>query len=244
MNQDVVIRGTKDGLLILLSDELDFFALLERLAAKLTASGRFFRGAEVDVSIGTRQLGVIEHRALEELVQQEHGLVLRSVRQGESMAVVLERTARPPGSEERARGRAQERAVPVAVPDARAARSGAPADREDAPLVQVRTLRSGQAVRHRGDVVIIGDVNPGAEVVATGHIIVFGILRGVAHAGAEGDENAIVAALRVQPTQLRIGRRVAMPPENDAAPAALVPEVARILDGQIVIESRDRKFQA
>ena len=69
-------------------------------------------------------------------------------------------------------------------------------------LVQ-RTLRSGQSIRYGGNVVIIGDVNPGAEVTATGNIMVMGALRGVVHAGAGGDEKAVIMAFRLEPTQLR-----------------------------------------
>ena len=71
------------------------------------------------------------------------------------------------------------------------------------------TLRGGQSLSNRGHVVIIGDVNPGAEIVAGGDIVVFGALRGVAHAGAQGDRSARVHALDLQPTQLRIATMIA-----------------------------------
>ena len=80
---------------------------------------------------------------------------------------------------------------------------------ENAIFVQ-RTLRSGFKVSHHGHVIVLGDVNPGAEVIAGGSVIVWGRLRGVVHAGADGDENAVVCALEMMPTQLRIAGLVSV----------------------------------
>ncbi|KAB2952336.1 septum site-determining protein MinC [Heliorestis acidaminivorans] len=105
---------------------------------------------------------------------------------------------------------------------------------EQTLLIQ-RTLRSGQRVRYPGHVVIMGEVNPGAEVIAGGNIIVLGSFRGVAHAGAFGSTEAIVMAFRLQPTQLRIADHITRPPdEGDAGPEH--PEIARIRDGMVTIE--------
>ncbi|GAC1426303.1 MAG: hypothetical protein NVSMB5_20800 [Candidatus Velthaea sp.] len=71
------------------------------------------------------------------------------------------------------------------------------------------TLRGGQALHNLGNIIVIGDVNPGAELIASGDIVVFGSLRGVAHAGAQGDAGARVIALELAPTQLRIATMIA-----------------------------------
>jgi septum site-determining protein MinC len=105
---------------------------------------------------------------------------------------------------------------------------------EDTVLVK-RTLRSGQRIRYNGNVVVLGDVNPGAEVVASGDIVIMGTLRGVAHAGATGNAEAIVAAFRLQPTQLRIGGVIGRAPDGgESRPDA--PEVARVRGGVMLIE--------
>ena len=98
------------------------------------------------------------------------------------------------------------------------------------------TVRSGQRVAHEGAVVVVGDVNPGAEVIAGGSVVVWGRLRGIVEAGvAEGGEHSIVCALDLAPTQLRIGPALARAPEEpDRTP---VPEVARQVDGQIVVDA-------
>ena len=98
-------------------------------------------------------------------------------------------------------------------------------------MLYEKSLRSGQNIDLDGNVVILGDVNPGAEIVASGHILVMGALRGLVHAGAAGEEGATVTALSFAPTQLRIASRITRPPEEDAA---------RIKDGEVIIE----KYQA
>ncbi len=78
------------------------------------------------------------------------------------------------------------------------------------------TIRSGQVIEYNGNIVIIGDVNPGALVKATGNIVILGgkLRGGVAHAGTNGNENAYVAAYELQPTQLRIGDIIARKPDE------------------------------
>jgi len=98
-----------------------------------------------------------------------------------------------------------------------------------------RTLRSGQRVKHQANVVIVGDVNPGAEVIAGGDIIVFGRLRGVVHAGAGGSKDSQVAALKLNPTQLRIASLIARSPD-DSDNSKLQAERAYIENDQIMVE--------
>ncbi len=99
-----------------------------------------------------------------------------------------------------------------------------------------RTLRSGQRVRFYGNVVVLGDVNPGAEITAGGDIIVMGWLRGLAHAGAEGDDRAVVSAFRLNPTQLRIANVIGRAPDQGEAVLPDIPEVAEVRDGRLVID--------
>ncbi|MDZ8110424.1 MAG: septum site-determining protein MinC [Nostoc sp. DedQUE12a] len=88
------------------------------------------------------------------------------------------------------------------------------------------TVRSGVEIRHPGTVIILGDVNPGGIVVADGDIIIWGRLRGIAHAGAGGNLSCLIMALQMEPTQLRIADAVARAPEK--SPMQLSPEVAHI----------------
>lgn len=98
-----------------------------------------------------------------------------------------------------------------------------------------KMVRSGQRIEHMGDILIIGDVNPDSYVIASGNVIVMGTLRGIVHAGAGGDENVTVMALKLTPQQLRISSYIARSPD-DEPDLAEYPERAYVKDNQIIIE--------
>ncbi len=98
-----------------------------------------------------------------------------------------------------------------------------------------RTLRSGAIVRFDGDVFVFGDVNPGAQISATGNITVLGALKGLAHAGTGGDEATFIFAFDLRPTQLRIGPKIAVPAER-RAPTEIRPEMATVVEDRISID--------
>jgi len=102
-------------------------------------------------------------------------------------------------------------------------------------LIVQKHLRSGQKIEHNGDVLILGDVNKDAQVIASGNIIVMGKLRGIAIAGALGDESAVVVALQMEPQQIRIGRKLAISSDEERNSPGY-PEVAKIENGTIVLE--------
>ena len=97
-----------------------------------------------------------------------------------------------------------------------------------------KTIRSGQSINYPGNIVIVGDVNPGAEIYAAGNIIVLGNLRGVVHAGTNGNDKAIIAAFKLEPQILQIGSIVTRSPEDADKPQ--YPEVAKIKNGNIIVE--------
>ena len=98
-----------------------------------------------------------------------------------------------------------------------------------------KNVRSGQKISYDGTLLIFGDVNAGAELVATGHIFVLGTLRGVAHAGCQGNKDAIVYATQLCSLQLRIADLIARAPDGESTERH-VPEIARIMDNYLVIE--------
>lgn len=97
------------------------------------------------------------------------------------------------------------------------------------------TLRSGQNVSSQGHLIVFGDVNPGAEVSAKGNVVVLGALRGIVHAGTEGDKNASVVALSLTPTQIRIANIITRAPDGEQS-STYDPEIAYIKDGIIYID--------
>ena len=112
-------------------------------------------------------------------------------------------------------------------------------EQEQAPalLIHRATLRSGDHLKARHNVLLIGDVNPGAQISAGGNVLIWGRLRGCAHAGAQGDLGARITALQLRPLQLRIADLVARGPEEKPQPG--LAEEARIVDGEIAIEPAD-----
>lgn len=94
------------------------------------------------------------------------------------------------------------------------------------PLYLKNTIRSGEEICHPSSVIIFGDVNPGANIIAHGEIIVWGTLKGIAHAGATGNRQSVIMALRMEPTQVRIADLVARAPENTLSNP--IPEVAYV----------------
>ncbi|NCJ06778.1 septum site-determining protein MinC [Synechococcales cyanobacterium C] len=102
-----------------------------------------------------------------------------------------------------------------------------------APLYLQATLRSGREVSHPGSVILLGDLNPGSAIIAEGDILVWGRLRGIAHAGAQGNDQRLILALQMEPTQLRIADQVARAPETP--PDQYHPEVAYVAEDGIRI---------
>lgn len=102
-------------------------------------------------------------------------------------------------------------------------------------LIVRTTLRSGQLIQYKGDVVVIGDVNPGAHIKAVGSVIVMGTVRGIIQAGANGDYGAFIVAYKMQPSQLRIGDIITRAPDGMSSQSDN-PEIAFVEKGMIVVE--------
>ncbi|MBC8446123.1 MAG: septum site-determining protein MinC [Chloroflexi bacterium] len=214
----VSIKGTKDGLLVTLGTG-ELASLLAELEERLSGTASFFKGAWVALAVGQRELSIEEIGHIKALLAQNKvilGMVI-------SEAPVTRAAARHLGLETKRSPRLQPRA------DWRT-------EEEFSEGVLIRcTLRSGQAIRHPGHVVVIGDVNAGAEIIAGGDAVIWGSLRGMVHAGAIGDDQAMVCALELAPTQLRIGEHIARPPE-DIPRRRNAPEMAFVQEGRIIVE--------
>lgn len=122
---------------------------------------------------------------------------------------------------------------------ANAALAPASGDSSPAPGLSIHqgTLRSGDHRHAAGSLLVLGDVNPGAQVSAVGHVMVWGRLRGIAHAGRGGDRSARIVALHLHPLQLRIADQVARGPAE--APPPGLAERAQLVNGRIQIDPAD-----
>jgi len=218
MAPKIEIKGIHDGLLISLS-EGEWPEIQQALFTQIEEQQDFFDGANLSLDVAELSLKAAELGRLRDRIS-EKGLTLRAV-------ISLS---------DRTKQNAETLGLDTHLPRPQAERSGqaynTSVDGDEAILVQ-RTVRSGNSISYSGHVVIIGDVNPGAEITAGGNIIVWGRLRGTVHAGASGDENAMVCALELTPTQLRISEEVSITPPQKGTPR---PEVARLRKGKVTAE--------
>ena len=233
----VAIRGTKHGLTITLQEGPIQETLVE-LNERLSRTASFFRGAQLTLVVENSQVGPAQLEEINRMLTP-HEITLRRIATdntalasaGNSLGLQVSGTDAPgeiiPETPPRAAAPALLAPVTAAEPDTVESSESYPA------IVVRRTLRSGASIRHEGHIIVVGDVNPGAELISTCDVIVWGKLRGLVHAGALGDSNAIVCALRFEPTQLRIGNSIARMPEGRKRKS--VPEIAVIRDGKIEV---------
>jgi septum site-determining protein MinC len=250
-----LLRGRGLGLEVHLAG-WDFDAAIAELTARLSERPEFYRGTTARVAFGEAPLSPEQTERLQ-AVLADAGIELGAIAEALPDQELARRRALRPATEvqlsdsarslvadfagaradiaaRRKRGETSVRRANVAA--AAAQQPAAPLQVAPPPpgtLYHVGTLRGGQALHHTGNIVVIGDVNPGTELVATGDIVVFGRLLGVAHAGAQGDNDAKVYALHLQATQLRIATCIAV--DEERSRDASEPEVAFVRDGRIVI---------
>ena len=213
----IQIKGIRDGLLITLGDGAwpdQVKAFIENIENR----SAFFQGGRVVLDVGPQELRVAELSALRDQLS-ERGISLWAVLSESSLT---EMTAQNLGLATRISKPRQPEAAEVTEQSL------------DGTAKWVKgPLRSGSRVMYEGNVVVMGDVNAGAEIVAGGSIIVWGRLRGVVHAGAQGDKSAVVCALELVPTQLRIAGEIAISPKK---PGKGQPEVASLQDEHLTAE--------
>jgi len=225
---NIAIKGTRNGLLLTLEPETPFSELLNALSHRLSEAPGFFRGASLALDTRRRDLRISERTQLEALLANYQMSVtsleeaLRA-KQFEPVVIAPDVVSESSITAEILNGQSE----------AQASRLD-PRDSDDTLFLR-RTIRSGQEIHHVSNVVILGDVNPGAEIVASGDIIVWGVLRGMVHAGYPNNENAIVCSLLLAPVQLRIAHLLSRPPDGFQVQAR--PEFATIKNEQIVVEA-------
>ncbi|UCD98624.1 MAG: septum site-determining protein MinC [Chloroflexota bacterium] len=212
----VQIKGIREGLLISVRDD-DWPSAKATLQEQIKEQADFLRGGKLILDVGNQVIRAAELGQLRDMLTDD-GLSLWAVL---SNSPVTEQNAQLLGLATRISKPTPERKVQTIE----TALTG-----EEAVLVR-RTLRSGFSLQYFGHVIVIGDVNPGSEIIAGGDVIVWGHLRGMVHAGAEGNQDAVVCAMDLSPTQLRIADHIATTPKNIGNSQ---PEMARIIDGQVV----------
>jgi len=215
----VMIKGIREGLLITLG-EGSWDDVKQALLDHLNQHGEFLQGGRIALDVGNHALKAAELGQLRRDIA-DRDITLWAVI---SQSNTTEKTAQDLGL--------TTQLTKKRIESGDHARETTLFGGDNATLVR-RTLRSGFSVQHHGHVIVIGDLNPGAEIIAAGDIVVWGHLRGMVHAGAEGNEASIVCALDLSPTQLRIAGRIALTPKRRGKPQ---PEIAKIKDGVVIAE--------
>lgn len=209
MGRDLVsIKGTKNGLVIVLDPNREFEEIRNTLLSKMESARGFFKGAKFSFFQGQQDIPVHQKNELESICRQ-FGLV--------------------PNAEKQASLRTD-----FAEGPRRLALASSQSGTGEAALMVRRSLRSGQRISYPGHIVVLGDIHPGAEVVSGGNVLVMGSCRGVIHAGAGGDRTARVIAQRLAPTVLSIADRRCAPERTDTIPAGC--QLARLSGREIVFE--------
>ncbi len=229
----IAIKGLRQGLLIVFTGAHEpWLTKLRELEEKFSANSSFFSGGQVafdvrdlalsrdDLQRGIDLLNAHNVQLIAVLSpNEETRRAVRDLGIPDVLPAAPARTARvaqaPSPAVDPTPVVADQPAAPDSVAEAGVGIAVAPAiapapaadadpDRGTDGALLKRRVRSGQLIRHPGHVVVVGDVNPGAQIVAGGDIIVWGRLQGTVHAGAFGDPTAVVCALEMTPTLIRI----------------------------------------
>jgi len=217
-SNSVVLKLYKDGMVVCLNEEMPFDDIKTAVIEKFKKSEGFFQGAIPHV--GFKGI-VLQKEQYDEIINALTELFGSEVTLWE-VPDNLEQPTEEKINKNLSVDKIVENALKIDI-------------ESESTKFYKKTLRSGQLLESEGNIVIVGDVNPGAEVVAVGNIFVMGSVKGTVHAGSKGDRDAIVTALNLSPTQLRIADIITRPPDGDSY-SAIVPEIAYIKDDKIFIE--------
>ncbi|MCI8703473.1 MAG: septum site-determining protein MinC [Anaerotignum sp.] len=206
MNQEnyVIFKGTKDGVTVLFDADAPFEELCQQLEKKVEEAGKFFDNVKTSLAFKGRSFTDEEEETLFQIITEHTSMQITFLKTENNELKQLSDLL----------------------------------EKEMSPHNLTKfhkgSLRNGQKIEFDGSLVIVGDVNPGAEIKASGNIIVLGQLKGMAHAGCKGMADAFIAAVYMAPVQLRIADIITrFPEENKKGPKP--PEYAFIQQGQIFV---------
>ncbi len=214
----VVFKGNKDGITILLDEEASFESIKETLIKKVVDAKKFFGGAKTSIYVRGKVLSEEEEAELLNIIAEKANLDISFVYNDIYKAVEV-----PSDNMNSIASYTSKLYLP-----------------EHVTKFHRGSLRSGQSIRFNGSIIVVGDVNPGAEVICTGNIVVLGSVKGLVHAGSSGNTDCFIAALSLMPTQLRIAQIISFIPVErikikKKKDKNVHPSYAYIKDGQIYI---------
>lgn len=218
MSQTVVLKSNKYGINLILDPDVGFEQLLLDVSRKFEQAESFFKGARMALSFEGRELTQEEELRIVDMITRSSSLSIVCIIDNDKLR------------EQRVREVMERQEEEDAV------RCG---------HFYKGTLRSGQILECEASIIILGDVNPGAKIISRGNIVVLGSLKGNAYAGAGGSPMAFVAALLMDPVQIKIGDVIGRSADKAFWPGRkkrkrqepdMDPQVAIVKDGNIYIE--------
>ena len=209
MDNAVIIKGNKYGIVVVLDNELSFAELKIKIRKKFKESYKFFEKAEMAISFEGRELDNDEQREVLDIIGEETELhVICIVDNDKKREEIFKKSL-------------DEKLMELSNTTGQFYKGN---------------LRSGQVLESETSIIVIGDVNPGASIVSTGNIVVLGTLRGTVFAGASGNPNSFVVALDMIPGQIRIADTIARSPDEPSREEGKEPKIAFLESGNIYIE--------
>ncbi|SHO45909.1 septum site-determining protein MinC [Anaerocolumna xylanovorans] len=209
MNNPVIIKGNKYGIVVVLDNEMEYESLREKIAEKFRESAKFFDKAQMALSFEGRKLTTEQQRDILNIIAEETKL---------HVVCVIEDD---PKMEEKFKKSLDEKLMELSNTTGQFYKGN---------------LRSGQVLESETSIIVIGDINPGARIVSKGNIIVLGALKGSVFAGASGNTNSFVVALDMNPVQIRIADTIARSPDKPDKSTGRETKIAFLEDGNIYIE--------
>lgn len=215
MNNSIIIKGNKYGIVVVLDKNIPFCDLKTELEEKFKSASKFFDKANMAISFEGRKLSPEEERECLDIIAANSLLNIVCVIDSDEMKESYFKKAVEEKLEELSAHTGQ---------------------------FYKGTLRSGQMLESESSIIILGDVNPGANVIAKGNVIILGSLKGNVYAGANGNEDAFVVALEMAPIQIRIGDTIARSTDAGGKTKAISKDtmIAFVEDGNIYIEKLDK----
>lgn len=209
MNNSVIIKGNKYGIIVVLSPDVPFEDLKLLIAEKFKESSKFFENAKMAISFEGRKLTNEEQKEILDIISENADMHIVCIMDNDSEV------------QEKFHATLEQKLMELS---------------NNTGQFYKGILRSGASLEFETSVIIIGDVNHGARVVSKGNIIVLGALKGNAFAGATGNTNSFVVALDMSPTQIRIADTIARAPDKPVKEEVKEAKIAFLEEGNIYIE--------
>ncbi len=238
MEQLITIKGNKDGLVLNAKPGLNYRDFFKAFRETVVVHASFFAGADI-VGINNIDLSDAQKDEIKNFVSSIDDLNLVSFEY--KKRETLETNGKPLKVSTK-EVKKQEKQVGNSDPIINGVKETSHIIKEEDDMAETvfyrGTVRSGMKLESKSHILVVGDVNPGAELIADGNIVVMGILRGLAHAGADGSDDKIIAAWRLKPTQIRIADYITIPPDGEEDDDDIgYPEMAIVESERVIIRS-------